>query len=529
MNIRSFFASPLTGPVLSGIGLALCAPGVGLYPLAWAALIPLLLTAWGASPRRAAAQFFVAGVVYHHLLLHWLMTNVFWAGGPAFLGYSALATALSLVYWVPLGALFGWMRTRVPLWLRVPALAILWGAMEVLQARLFSGFGWPALGYWQGPGLYAVQWAALGGVSLVSVLIVLVNGYAAQAIRVKRVRWPALGLATGVLVVTHGAGYAALAEPEHPDSPFHVGLYQSNYPQEMKWDPTFYTEMVERAAAMSAELARFESVDLFVWPEALVLEDLDTATSGDPVRALTQGTGIPLFTGISRRDRTTRLYRNSSVLIDASGEEVAHYDKVHLVPFGEYVPFNEYLPFLSAFVPGGGMEAGSDFVVMETGGRSFGPLICFEVMFGSFALELRDRGADFLVVITNLAWFGASAAIPQEFEIARLRAIEARRPLVHSSNTGITGVFDAHGRFEGIQYVEGWGGRLYEYQGSPERLIMRRGVGSVAVPLPAHQAWPAGPRVVPWMLLVLAAGVILFVALRPRHVATSADTVASSQ
>ena len=518
--MKTLLQHPALPPLLTGLLLALCAPGWGLYPLAWVGLVPLLVHTWHATPRQAALRFFLAGCMYHLMVLHWLMTNVFWAGGWAFTAYAALSIALSLVYWLPLGALFAWMRPRLHPWTAAPALACLWAAMEMLQARLFTGFGWAALGYWQGPGIYAVQWAALGGVTLVGLFIVLVNALLAQAWRERKFRMPGIAAALALTALVHVGGYAMLKEPEFGEEPYRAGIYQSNYPQEMKWDRSFFVEMVERAAEMSATLAQYEPVDLFVWPEALVMDDLGVPSVGDPVRALTRSTGVPLFTGISRLSPESRRYRNSAVLVDAEGEEAGHYDKLHYVPFGEYVPFHEYLTFLSAFVPaGGGADPGDGPVVIPNGGRGLGPLICFEVLFSPMSLDLRDLGADFLVVVTNLAWFGASSAIPQEFELARMRAIETRLPLVHASNTGVSGVIDPYGRFESIAFFEGYNGQLVEWRVSPMQQIMRRGIGSVPVPLPAEQALPAGPRYFPWMALAAAALLVLVALVRPRQAA----------
>ena len=516
-SMKTCFQHPALPPVLTGLLLALCAPGWGLYPLAWVALVPLLTQCWQATPRQAAWRFFLAGSIYHLMVLHWLMTNVFWAGGWAFTAYAALGLTLSFLYWAPLGALFAWMRPRLHSFAAPMTLAVLWAAMEMLQARLFTGFGWAALGYWQGPGLYAVQWAALGGVTLVGLFIVLTNAFVALAWRERGWRVPGLAAAVAVLAFAHGGGSMTLGEAEHGDEPYYAGIYQSNYPQEMKWDRSYFADMVERAADMSATLAQHEPVDLFVWPEALVMDDLGVGPIGGPVRTLTRSTGVPVFTGISRRHPETDRYRNSAVMVDAEGNAAAYYDKLHYVPFGEYVPFLEYLTFLDAFVPAGaGADPGDGPVVIENGGRGLGPLICFEVLFSPMSLDLRDLGADFLVVVTNLAWFGASSAIPQEFEIARMRAIETRLPLVHASNTGISGVFDPFGRFETIAYFEGRNGQLLEWRPPPAQTIMQRGIGAVPVPLPAAQALPAGPRYFPWLALALAVLLVLAAWVRPR-------------
>src|SRR3990172_318322 len=161
------------GPaVLSGFLLALAFPSWDLFPLAWAALVPLLLKTRTFGARAAFAHFVIAGWVFNLFLLHWLMTNVYWAGGWAFWGYAGLSLVLAL-FWGVGGFGWCWIRQRAPQAGGALGLAVLWVAMEFLQAHLFTGFGWGAVAYSQGRDLPLLQWAAIGGAPLVSALVVL--------------------------------------------------------------------------------------------------------------------------------------------------------------------------------------------------------------------------------------------------------------------------------------------------------------------------------------------------------------------
>ena len=140
---------------------------------------------------------------------------------------------------------------------------------------------------------------------------------------------------------------------------------------------------------------------------------------------------------------------------------------------------------------------------MKAGARALGPLICFEVLYPAMSQKLREMGADVLVVVTNLAWFGRSNAIVEELEFGRLRAVENRLPLIHSSNTGISGVFDPYGRFTPINaYL--WRGKyvtLEDQQLSFEMMTQSRMLGALPVPAPGVLPWNGGPASVPVMLL----------------------------
>ena len=389
-------------------------------------------------------------------------------------------------------------------------LVLAWMVMEFAQSRLFTGFGWAALGHSQGRDLPLLQWAALGGVSLVSGILVSVNALVALAV-VERGKRAVIRCAAAILVIaiSHAAGALLLGEADYDSMPLKVGILQTDFPLEMKWDREYTEDMVRVSAEKSGWLAERERPALMVWPEAVIMQDLASAKRIKTiVTSLAKESGCSLYAGAVRENPETGGHLNSSYLIDAEGNIAGHYDKVHLAPFGEYVPFSEYLPFLGKIVPSiGSVEAGTELTTLSAGGRTFGPLICFEVLFAELAEELLAKGADFLVVITNLGWFGASNAIPQEIEFARMRAIETRLPLVHSANTGISGVFDPWGRFEAVDIITGHGGsygRLPE--GLPkEAAIMQRCLGAFDVAAPGKRPIPYGPRVFPWLALGLLA------------------------
>jgi apolipoprotein N-acyltransferase len=253
-----------------------------------------------------------------------------------------------------------------------------------------------------------------------------------------------------------------------------------------------------------------------VWPEALVTDNGEDPELLRYMSALTQTSNAPLFTGAERHEGG--VVYNSSMLVDTEGEIAAWYDKIHLAPFGEYTPFERFLPFLRQIVPGAGLGAGDTPRLIEASGRDFGPLICFEVLFAPMSEWYRRAGADFLVVITNLGWFGGSNAIPQELEIARMRAVETRLPLVHCANTGISGVFDPLGNFTpitGLMTEGGLYGKMRDDDFDPRSLIMARRMGVLTVPMYSAGRLPHGTQVVPWLALAAVLGVVAWVWRRP--------------
>lgn len=506
------------GPaVATGALLALSFPKWGLSTLAWVALVPLFCRAHRLSSRASFGHFLIAGWVFYSIQCYWLATNVYWAGGWALVGQQLLCLLMGL-YWGAFGLTWHCVRTRVPRLAGAVFIALLWAAMEQLQGKLFTGFGWGAIVYSQGPNLPVLQWAAIGGATLVSGIVVLVNALIVQGI-VGGKRLPYGVAAVLVVLAAHGVGYSLLGEPDYASRPFKVGLFQSNFPLEMKRDQEYTLEMVRNAAQKSRALVEYERsasdepVDLMLWPEALIMDEIDTPEIYAAVRGFTQDTGTSLYTGSHRADYGAEgqgySAYNSSYLIDSAGSIIGQYDKIHLAPFGEYVPLSRFLPFVRQIVPSiGGLAAGTKAKVLETGERRLGPLICWEVAFPAMAERLRAKGADFLVVITNLAWFGSSNAIEQEIDIARVRAIETRLPLVHCANTGISGVLDPWGRLTLLNGRVDSRGQYYGLRKDlkPIETIGERLVGAAKVATPAGGRLVGGPVLFPW-LAVGAAGI----------------------
>ncbi len=511
------FAKDWGPAVATGTGLALTFPRWGCFPLAWFALVPLITRCRSIKPAQAALHFYGAGLLFNLLVLQWLTANIYWAGGWATIGYVLLCMYLAS-YWAALGAAWVWIKESPGPAGGPITFALLWVAMEFAQARLFTGFGWLALGYAHARDLLLLQWASVGTVYMLSAIVVCGSACLAYAFveRKNRGRYAAAALCLAAL--SHGAGWMmledpdmTLGDPETAPSPLVVGIFQSNFSVEMKQDRSFHVEMVRRAVSASRVLAETKNTDLIVWPEALVVNGLERFPVQEMVTEFARDADTDLFTGSDRVERESGEFYNSSYLISREGEIMGHYDKMHLAPFGEYFPFNDLLPFVSALVPGvGGMEAGDEVALFEAGDRRFGPLICFEVLFPTMAEELRSRGADFLVVITNLGWFGQSNAIPQELEIARVRAVETRLPLIHVANTGISGMVDPWGRFTAVDGLVDEEGRYREFVDTPhpEETIRMRLTGAFLIPEPGRRPLPMNPGLFPWIAVAALLAVV---------------------
>ena len=257
----------------------------------------------------------------------------------------------------------------------------------------------------------------------------------------RKMVWPVAAVA--VMAASAVYGHYRLANLPRPYGSMEVTVVQGDIEQFHKWDPAFQMQVFDVYKQLTADAVAQKKPDLIIWPETatpfyfqdriLVGELLDSVKKANTWLL----TGSP---SIEERGSDYVEY-NSAYLINPAGVPADRYDKMHLVPFGEYVPLKTLLPFVSKMVHGiGDFGKGRDYTVMRMGKGSFGTAICFEVIFPELVRHFVLGGANFLTTITNDAWFGNSGAPYQHFDMSVFRAVENRRAMVRAANTGISGV-----------------------------------------------------------------------------------------
>lgn len=467
--------------IISGLLLAFAYPRFNLEFLAWFALVPLLFAIYGGNARRALKLGFVTGLVFYFITLSWVInTLVNYGNIPTVVSW--LILSLLVAYLSLYLGLFAYGVNRfgkshpVSIFLLAP---VVWTALEYLRStHSIYGFSWQGLGYSQFQSLPVIQMASVTGVYGISALIVLVNTGLFVLIHPAFEKYPVwrnnrrrIGAATlSILLLCVGYGWWILQrEPVYSTPPVRVALIQGNISQKVKWNPVYRNEVLGRYRKLTLEAAMFKP-DLMVWPEAVtpfffgrdfegtqyVLETVRQAQTpmvlGSP--ALKQ-TEEELALGNSEPLRLT----NSAYFLSGHGVRLGRYDKIHLVPFGEFVPFRSILFFIDKMVANiGDFERGKEAKVFQLGDNKFAVTICFEIIFPDLVRQPVKEGAGYLVNITNDAWFGKSAASYQHMSMVALRAVENRVPIVRAANTGITGSVDSYGRIlEATKIFEkGW-------------------------------------------------------------------------
>lgn len=435
---------------LAGVATALAMPPLFWLPLGVLGIV-FFVRQWDSSPTSSAA--FLRGWAWgfgHFAVGSYWMVEAFFVppadfallGPPAVLAFSAgLGLFPGLVAglahrlagrWPHLGA--GYRRLVM--------LAILWTVSEWVRGHLFTGYAWNPLGH-----VWAFAPALLQGAAVVGVYGLGTFTFAILAA-------PAAGWRATVaaLVIVGVAGVAGELEmlPQTPraeeaEAPV-IRIVQPNVPQSEK------VAANDRAAHFQKliELSRrpgFDKLAAVIWPETAVPFVVEPGSAALPAMAAAAPPNGYLLGGMARgtTDRADGAW-NSLLAIDAKGVVQAHYDKVHLVPFGEYIPWHKEFPPLSGAIGRGSFEVGSSFVTLALPGLPpFSPTICYEAIFPGAVTGPGERPR-WLVNVTNDAWFGTSSGPYQHLASARLRAIEEGLPMMRAANTGISAVIDAYGR-----------------------------------------------------------------------------------
>lgn len=444
--------STLTAACSGGL-LALAFPRPDFSVLAWVALVPLLLV----MSRRPFRSGFVAGMAFFLAILYWVnivMTT-----------YGHLHPVLSVIAWLMLSAYlalyFGaatWAACRlkeVRGYSLVLTLPVFWVALEFLREFLLTGFPWASLGYSQHDNAALIQSAELFGVYGLSYLLVLSNAVIAEWLLAGRQpgrRRPVAALLFATVLALGAWGYGHWRTGQGLDDRadrLKVTVVQGNIPQDIKWQPDFQQETVRIYRELSLAAARTDKPGLIIWPEAATpFYYQDTNKLSLEIAGIPREANAALLFGSPayRKEPGGYRYLNSAYLLDPEGGEKGRSDKVHLVPFGEYVPLKRFLPFIDKLVVGIGDFSPGTINPLPMNGHRLGVLVCYEAIFPELAREWVRQGSGLLVNITNDAWFGNSSAPWQHLAMVRFRAVENRVWVARAANTGISAFIAPSGR-----------------------------------------------------------------------------------
>ena len=380
----------------SGILLVLSLPPIDFYPLAWIAIVPLLISLYGKNPKTSFSLGMLTGFIYFLGTVYWVSYSMNVYGNlPVGLSLPALILlCLYLALYIGIfSLLFNFLsgKSGLPALFTVPAL---WVSLEFLRTYALTGFPWSLLGYSQYKFLPLIQVADVTGVYGISFLVAAFNA-AIYDMVIRRIRFPdkttlfagkslipGIIIYTIILIMSLSYGMVKL-KGEDKGQKIRISLIQGNIEQGKKWDPGFRREVIDTYRRLSAGVVSYNP-DIIIWPESALpfIFMYDKTLTKEFIAFQKQLNTYLLFGSVLVKDNGAgkKQLSNSAILLSPEGNTVSVYDKIHLVPYGEYVPLRELFPFVKKLVSAiGDFVHGNEITVMETPFAKIGNLICYEI------------------------------------------------------------------------------------------------------------------------------------------------------
>ena len=458
--------------LLSAALLVVIFPLPGLSWLAWIAIAPLLVAVLRARPAGVlqvdAKQRLTAATALQAFLLSYVC-GILWVGGTHYWVFDTMhrygglplpvALLVLLLFSMYIGlyhGLFGLLLAAVARRSERTALIaapFLWVAVELARTRI-TGFPWELLGYAQTDNFVLTRIATLAGVYGLSWEIVLVNSaFAAAFLVAKERRRLLLASACGAAAILHAGQWI---NPPAVAADHAALLVQQNIPIEADWTRDYYDSTLRELTAMSIRNAAVPpagKTDFIVWPESPAPFYANDPAFRNVIGDMARRANIWVISGAIGIDpagmsggQKSKVF-NSAVLVSPHGEFAGRYDKVHLVPFGEYLPFPSIFGFAGGLTKEvGEFTHGASRAPLDAGATRLGIFICYESIFPDEIRRFALDGAQVLVNNSNDGWYGDSGAWKQHLQQTRMRAIENQRWLLSATNTGLTASIDPWGR-----------------------------------------------------------------------------------
>jgi apolipoprotein N-acyltransferase len=450
-------------------------PLPNLYMLCWVAIAPLLVGLLRARqagtlqiragmkllPAGSGQGFllgYVCGLLWYAGTCYWIYNVMHQYGGvntPAAVGILILFCLYLALYHGAFGLVISLLAGQSAFSRRALLLSpIVWVGVELARTRI-TGFPWDLLGIAQVDNIPMARIATVTGVYGLSFEIMVVNAAVAAAFLLGREKRRALlAAAVGAAIVLQSG---RLVSPPPVPTDHSARLVQQNVPilEGAEWTKEYFDQTLRELTEISLNppASERQHADLIVWPESpapfytsdpIFRSAVSNMARQEQTWVLTGALGIR--NASQTPEQATQLY-NSGVLVSPSGEWVARYDKIHLVPFGEYVPFKRLFSFAGGLTQQvGDFSSGVSRAPLEADGSKLGVFICYESIFPDEVRQSAAEGAQVFVNISNDGWYGDSGAYAQHLKQARMRAVENGRWLLRDTNTGVTASIDPYGR-----------------------------------------------------------------------------------
>jgi len=436
-------------PILSAVLLVLASPGVFSGYLSFFALVPLMIITRKSDNRELITSILIFSLVYYLISLKWITIAVSHFGNaPLFIGYAVLIFFIVYlaVYWAVFLYFF---RSGYG----VVLLSLLFVILEIVRGRLFTGFPWLNFGSFAYNIPFFKLNASLIGEQGLSFLLILSNLLIFQFIHSKKVKY--LGAFIAIILISFGSGYILKPTSVPAEDKISFRIIQPSYKQENKWIPAKKEEITDNVLDMLKKNMDTES-DIIVLPESVF--PAFTANEKDLYSKLQKfSKQKPIIFGSIRLNRNEnqkiKLF-NSVYYINDNNTKI--YDKIHLVPFGEYFPFKTIFKPINYYFFGDAEDftSGDSISIFMYKNTKMSPLLCYEGAFTNLVNRVKRNDADILILLTNDSWFGKSFGRYQHLAIDVIRSIEYGIPVVRASQSGISGCITPGGNVKAKTQID---------------------------------------------------------------------------
>jgi apolipoprotein N-acyltransferase len=430
---------------VSGILLALSFQKINFFWLAWIAFIPLIYCILKNNFLNSVLYSFIAGFVFNFIAAYWMFPFLLNNAGAVkdSLIVSFCAWLYLSLYFVVWAASVNFIKKYFQTMTVVLFASCFWVILEFIRTYIFTGLPWNLIGYSQASFLYIIQFADITGVYGLSFAVILINMLLCYFICSGLKKYFFYAVFIFVFLLSYGFWRIGFF-PQGAVQEITVAVAQPNIAQYKKWD-RHYKDNIIKNLYSSSEFFKQPDIDLLVYPETVLPRRLEEDEEIQKlVHEISSNAVLTLIGGMSiEKDK---IY-NTVFLVSKDGVTIDKYKKNHLVIFGEYLPFRFVLSkLLTTLNATGDISNGKEIKVFEFKKYTLGISVCSENFFPYFSRKLVLKGANVLTNHTNDAWFGDMAAPYQHFVMNIFRAVENRKNVIVSANTGISAVIDSKGR-----------------------------------------------------------------------------------
>ena len=446
--------------VLSAVLLSVPFLFQNLFFVSWFCLIFWILCIRDKSPGKSFLISFLIGVVFFTVTMYWITYTITKYGNLHFLISFflniLLASYLSLFFGL-FGLVFSWVRKKISLNVALILAPSIWVVLEYIRGHFFTGFPWNLMAYSQymflpiiqigeffGP--YGLSWLILSFNTAIVFILINKKYYKTH----QKIIYPAAIIIVFICCLIFGS----LRIDKYPkDKNINIALIQGNTDQGRSWTIDDCNRNLKKHSMMILQAAG-ENADLAILSESALrcFGFNEENMFGDMMQRLSRESGLDLVFGSATSSpggAESRRYYNSAVLLRADGSEPQIYNKIHLVPFGEYLPFRKILFFVDKFSKGviGDFAHGDNYTGLTlSNGHRFGAGVCYEILFPELMRQFTKNDAEFLANITNDTWYGETLMPYHHFALSVFRAVENRKFVVRAANSGFSGIVAPDGR-----------------------------------------------------------------------------------